>query len=511
MSNGDQAEVRRATPAPWPRPRYPWDVALSDPQFTRDAYHRRVTQELGDQDQQVGTTQDGHPIYKKGDVNVIDYGKHGAYQRLQQVQGLPGMPQPVDVPLRTQFELADQHPTNPWNQFGDSYMFNPADGSLDARLKRAALTDHYYNQTHPVELARFQGLKTSDQILSAMANDVAALKDSNINKWAQLKSDVLGMSGEDLRKQGIDPKYVDLLKQMQRARETGYFTPPSGGSPPNPLQNVMTSGFWGTLLAGGANTLYDWLAKKENLTQLRSTLPQDQNKVDLELVDEVNNNPAGRWPKGVVDTARAVAAKAEERFGHDQDPYDPDVSKPIPEPGGPSQTAAPSPTPTVPPSPSPSPTPIGQATPSPTPKPFFERSPIEIPGMIGDWAMKHVFAGGPSIPPWQRQAPAPTPTPAPAPVRAGAAVPPANPSLEPTPGPTPPVILPERPRQPSQVERYYRAPETAPEERVGPGVPAEMQAGGFVSAPRIPTQAEIDQMPTGTVFHWHDNNRYVKT
>jgi hypothetical protein len=318
---------------PWPRVQYPWVNTNPDLQ-SREAYDRRVQEELGDaaNPDQTLSKQYGQPVYRRGGANgtaVLDFGKNGSYARWQKIVGQPGEKESVNYPLRPLFEQTDKQASNPWRVYGDTSTFNPAEGAPEARLQRAALVERW-NQTHSVDKGNFNALKTGDQILGAMRNDLGQLSDSDLNKWAQFKGDVIGMTGEDLRKNGINPAYQDLQKQIQRANASGLFTQPKGGAPPNPLSQVIAGDpITGGLLAAG-NLAYDWLASKPNLTQLRTSLSQDHNKVRLSLFDEVNNDPDGRWAKDDVDYANKTAGLAEKELGHDQDPYI--ASKPVEEP-----------------------------------------------------------------------------------------------------------------------------------------------------------------------------------
>jgi hypothetical protein len=516
------------TPKPWTRIQYPWERNINPGLQSRSAYDNLVIQQLGDahNPDPILSRKYGRPVYRRGDQKtgtpVFDFGKNGSYARNQIMVNQSGQPQPVDYPLRPLFEKADAVSNNPWAQYGDTQPYTPADGSLEARLKRAALIERW-GSTQDVDPTKFNQLKTGDQILAAMREDLAKLRDKDINSWAQLGASVVDMTGEDLRKNGINPAYQDLLKQVQRGQQERVLTMPTANAPENPLAGVIANDPGTAVLMGGVNALISYFKQKPNLTQFRTSLPQDHNKVRLDLYDEVNNTPNGKWAKGQVDYANSVAAQAEKEFGHDQDPFSPKVSKPVEEPTAdstapaagttpaPGTTPTPTPTPTpaegdwplkgvlgrmspfykpserlkegapatsaTTPSTTPATTPTPTAAPTPTaPKKFLEQTPQEVIGNL--W--NRVMSGGPSTPWWTRHPTAPMPAPSPV------------------------------PEQPAETG----APVA--------GGRAMFQYGGLVSAPiaraaptmqaQIPSyasQAELDAAahPPGTRFHWQPTDQ----
>src|SRR5215471_8612158 len=228
----DQDELK-----PWTKIQYPW-INTNPDLASRESYQKQIYEQLGKFNPAL-SKQFGHNVYTRSDgTNYVDYGKDGTLQRNQVRLGAPGLPQPVDYPLRPLLLRADQQSINPWQNFGDISVYNPADGTIEARLKRAALLERY-EQTRDVDPGKREdlvALKSGDQTMSAIANDLAKLHDKDINTWAKLGASVINMSGEDLRKKGIDPAYQDLLQNISRAKVNPYFTPPATGAAPNPMQ-----------------------------------------------------------------------------------------------------------------------------------------------------------------------------------------------------------------------------------------------------------------------------------
>jgi hypothetical protein len=467
MADQDQNQ-----PAPWPRLQYPW-VSANPDLASRNSYAKRVEQELGAYNARL-SQQYGRPIYTRTDgTNVIDFGKSGSFQRKQKIIGQPGPPEEVDYPLKPLFERSEQLAINPWQNFGDTTPYNPADGSVEARLKRAALVERY-DQTHdvdPSKRADLVALESGDQTMGAIANDLAKLRDSDINTWAKLGASVVDMGSADLRKFGINPAYQDLLQNIQRAQANPYFTKPTTGAPPNPLQGIIANGALSTLLLGGGNAIYNWLADKPNLTQLRTSLPADHNKVRLETYNMLANDPNARWTKGDVDYVnKNVIPAAEKEFGHGDDPYT--VSKPIEEPQGAPEATQPATQPSGTPAAEPAKGGLyGQGTPATLP------DLGKMGAAIADWwkGMQNAPKTGS---PWSSSPP-------PAPVNAP------TPSPAPSPGSTPTA------RRPIPYAPVTTTSNAAPAAR---------------AIPVLASNDEYDQLNPGDSFIWaHDGNTYAKT
>jgi hypothetical protein len=501
------------TPA-WPQVQYPWVNA--NPNYNLNNYRKLVVQTFGDRSNpdktQVGPN--GEPVYRRGDQStgtpVIDNGMQGRYHRLQKILGTTGQWDSVPIPLSDMLQKADSRALNPWaaNQGTAATPWDPADNSLPTRLQKAALMERWEN-SHPVDKSNLNQLRTGTQILGAIRGDLANLTDAEISKAAALGADVLTWNGADLSAHGVNPAYQNLLKHVQMAKDSGLFTPATSGAPPNPLSQIIAGGpITGLALAGG-NALYDWLAAKPNLTQLRHTVPMDLNKARFEAYNTVAADPNGQWAKSDVDFANGVASDAQkDNYGHDDNPYDPDISKPIPESKTPWQAK-----PTVAGSTStdtPAPTPTD--TPAPTPEPAVSagravgQGMVNIGKTVADVAKNKAlpfFGGvgeGIGIPSGKQISDAVQPV--------VSAIIPAPVAVAPSPemsasrgfgiqAPTPAVVPGPAPLL------HERAP-----------VKSQWNLQSSAGAPHAGTlveQEHVDQLPPGTPFDWQDDgNTYVK-
>jgi hypothetical protein len=326
---------------PWQRVKPAWATANPRIPANAEAYRKLFEQDIGKYDH---TDEQGRDIYRRPDGNTFfNFGKAGPYSWRLQNTKTPGTGDPpTDVPLADVFRRSDAQfaQGNPWRAYGNTEEFDLKDTSVDARLRRAALAERW-QQTHdpnPANVDKVADLQYAKQIYSDIKQTLGRVKDSEIGNGARFGAAVLNMNAQDLAENGISPDYVQLIGQLERAKQAGIPVPgtatagQTAGTPEHPLSQFIASDpITAGILAVGGN-VYEYLKSTQNLTRLRTLVPQQLNETRKQLNDVVAGDPDARWSPVHIGYANTAAEEAEKEFSHDQNPLSTDVSKQVEEP-----------------------------------------------------------------------------------------------------------------------------------------------------------------------------------